>query len=156
MLLPRRTFLRYSMVFGASAVLFSKNARLGLARTIGAADGQLSDELLNDPLYRFTRETFEPYVGGYFEAAVAGDRTVALKLLKVDSYTPKSDTKLSSGSAVKTDSFSLLFNAEGALPSFKSTYQIKHGALGEFKLFLSGQKSANGEIFYEAVFNRLS
>jgi len=156
MLLPRRTFLRYSLVFGATAALFSENARLGLARTIGVDGGQPSDELSNDPLYRFTRETFEPYVGGYFEAAVAGDRTVALKLLKVDSYTPKSDTKLSSGTAVKTDSFSLLFSAEGALPSYKSTYLIKHGALGDFKLFLSGQKSEKGELFYEAVFNHLS
>ena len=156
MLLPRRTFLRYSLVFGATAALFSENARLGLARTIGIDGVQLSDELSNDSLYRFTRETFEPYVGGYFEAAVAGDRTVALKLLQVSSYTPKSDTKLSTGTPLKTDSFSLLFAAEGSLPSYKSTYLIKHGALGEFKLFLSGQKGANGEMLYEAVFNHLS
>ena len=155
MLLPRRTFLRHSLVFGAAAVLFSENARLGLARTLGVGDDRLSDVVLRDPIYSFTRETFEPYVGGYFEAPGTRGQMVALKLLKVDSYAPDPDTKISTRSAVETKSFSLLFNAEEALPRVKGTHHIKHGALGEFDLFLTRRDSPNGEIFYEAVFNHV-
>ena len=155
MLLPRRTFLRHSLVFGAAAVLFSENTRLGLARTLGVDGDRLPDEVLSDPLYRFSRETFEPYVGGYFEAAGTRGQMVAMKLLKVDSYTPDPDTKICTRSAVETKSFSLLFNAEQALPRLKGTYHIKHGALGEFDLFMTRRDGPNGEIYYEAVFNHL-
>ena len=154
MLIARRRFLRSSLLFGASAVLFSQNARSGFARSL-VVDGPLSNEVLSDPLYSFTRETFEPYVGGYFEAAGARGRMVALKLLKVDSYEPKSETRISTRPAAETESFSLLFNAERALSPSTSIYRIKHGALGDFSLFLTRRNGSSGEIFYEAVFNRL-
>ena len=152
MLIARRNFLRAGLLFGASAVLLNGNARSGFAGTLSDG-GQLSDVVMDDPMYRFSRETFEPYVGGYFEAVDARGKTIALKLLSVDSYTPQPDTKISTGSAIKTDSFSLLFSAERVLPPFTSTYQIKHGALGDFKLFLTRQGSKSGEILYETVFN---
>ena len=153
MLIARRKFLRAGLVFGASAALLNGNARLGFARTF-IDDGQLSDVVLDDPIYRFSRETFEPYVGGYFEAAGTRGEMIALKLLSVDPYTP-SETKISTGRAVATDSFSLLFRAEAALPRFPTIYQIKHGALGDFKLFLTRRDAKTGEIFYEAVFNHM-
>ena len=154
MILARRQFLRTSLLFGASAVLLCGNTRLGFARNI--VDGrELPDDVFGDPLYRFSRETFEPYVGGYFEAAGARDAMVALKLLKVDSYEPQSTTKISTSAGADTDSFSLLFKADGALPKFPTTYQIKHGALGDFSLFLTRRDGPSGEIFYEAVFNRV-
>jgi hypothetical protein len=152
MLIARRKFLRAGLVFGASAVLLKGNVRLGFARSL-SDDGPLSIEVLNDPIYRFTRETFEPYVGGYFEVLGARGEMVALKLLKVDSYSPDPNTKITTRSAAETDSFSLLFGAEGALPRFPSIYEIKHGALGDFSLFLTRRDNAAGEIFYEAVFN---
>ena len=150
MALARRKFLKSSLVFGASALLVWGNASSAFARTL-LDDGKLPDEVLNDPLYRFTRETFEPYVGGYFQAPNDRDELVALKLIKVESYAPKSETR----TAVATDSFSLLFGAERALPRYKSIHPIKHGALGDFNLFLTRQDGPRGEISYEAVFNRL-
>ena len=153
MLLARRKFIQSSLIFSATAVLFSGNTSLGFARTL-IDDGQLPDEVLRDPLYSFTRETFEPYVGGYFQAPDARGRMVALKLVKVDAYSPKSETKISNR-ALETESFSLLFKAEGALPHLKSIHPITHGALGDFSLFLSRHDGPNREICYEAVFNRL-
>lgn len=147
MLLARRKFIR---IFSASAVLFCANAQLGLARTL-LDDSRLSDEVLRDPVYSFTRETFKPYIGGYFEAHGARGEMVPLKLVSVDSYKPSSRTKLSART-LETESFSLQFEAEGTLPSSTDIHQIKHGALGEFKLFLSRLKGPNS---YEAVFNRL-
>lgn len=151
MLLARRKFVQSSLLFAATAFLFSENTRSILGQTLATDDGQLSDQVLRDPVLRFTRETFEPYVGDYFEAPGARGKTVGLKLIKVDSYEPKTTTR----AAVATDSFLLLFSADGELPIFSSIHPIKHGALGEFSLFLTRRDGPNGEIYYEAVFNHL-
>ena len=83
MLLPRRKFLESSLLFGASAALVFGSARFGFAQNL-FGNSQLPAEVLRDPMYRFSRETFEPYVGGYFEAPDARGKMVAMKLLKVD------------------------------------------------------------------------
>ena len=151
--LARRKFIKSSLIFSAMAVLFSENTPLAFGRKL-IDDGQLSDEVLRDPLYSFTRETFEPYVGGYFEAVGARGEMVPLKLVKVDSYVPNSETKICKR-VHETESFSLQFEAEGSLPPFTSIHQIKHGALGDFSLFLTRHDGPNRQIVYEAVFNRL-
>lgn len=153
MLIARRKFVQSSLLFGA-AMLFLGNARSGFASTL-ADDGQLSDNVLRDPVYRFTRETFEPYVGGYFEAPNARGEMVALKLLKVDSYTPNANTKITAGRPAATETFSLLFSAEAPLSHLTNIHSIKHGALGEFKLGLIPCDGPSREIYYEAVFNHL-
>ena len=153
MLLARRKFIESGLLFSASAFLVWGNTTSVFARTF-VDDRQLSDDVLNNSLYRFTRETFEPYVGGYFEAPGARGEMVPLKLIKVDSYTPNPQTKLSPRSAAATESFTLLFSAEAPLPQSQSIHPIKHGALGEVSLFLT-RRDGPSEIFYEAVFNHL-
>ena len=153
MLLARRKFIKSSLIFTATAVLFSENTRFAFARTL-LEDKELPDGVLRDPIYSFTKETFEPYVGGYFEAVGPRGEMVPLKLVKVDSYVPQSDTKLCNR-VHATDSFSLQFEAEGSLPPSPSIYQIKHGALGEFRLFLTRHDGPGRQVSYEAVFNRL-
>ena len=151
MLLARRKFVQSSLLFAATAFLFSENTRSVLGQTLAPKD-DLSDQVLRDPVLRFTRETFEPYVGGYFEAPGARGKTVTLKLLKVDKYEPpKSATR----TAIATDAFLLLFSADGELPIFSSIHPIKHAALGEFSLFLTRRDGLNGDIYYEAVINHL-
>ena len=152
MALARRKFLKSSLVFGASALLVWGNTSSAFSRTF-LDDGKLPDEVLNDPLYRFTRETFEPYVGGYFQAPNDRGEMVALKLIKVEAYAPKAETEITRTPA-NTESFSLQFTAEAALPRVKSIHQIKHGALGDFSLFLT-RRDVNDQISYEAVFNHL-
>lgn len=56
---------------------------------------------------------------------------------------------------VETSSFALIFKAEAELPTFTSIHPIKHGAHGEFNLFLTRRDGDDGEIYYEAVFNHL-
>jgi uncharacterized protein DUF6916 len=153
MAIARRRFLKSGLLFGASAFLFSQSARPGFARTL-SEDGPLSDGVLKDPVYSFTRETFEPYIGGYFESAGARGRMVGLKLLQIDSFAAKAEVMTTTRSASRTDAFALLFRADAAL-SLTSIHQIQHGALGEFSLFLTRRDSQSGEIFYEAVFNHL-
>jgi len=151
MLLARRKFVQSSLLFTATTLLFWDNTRSVLAQTLRGDDGQLSDQVLRDPVMRFTRETFEPYVGGYFEAPGARGKTVTLKLLKVEAFQPKSSTR----TAIPTKAFLLLFEADGELPIFTSIHPLKHPALGEFSLFLVRRDGPNGEIYYEAVINHL-
>ena len=153
MLLARRQFVVSGLLLTASTFLFPGNVRSGLAQTL--SDGRLSTDVVDDPLFRFTRETFEPYVGGYFEAPGARGKTVALKLVKIESFEPEEKRVSLTRSAVATDSFTLLFSADGELPRFSSIHPIKHGALGEFNLFLTRRDGLDGEIRYEAVINHL-
>jgi len=149
MLLARRKFVQSSLLFTASTVLFWDSARSVLAQTLRTSD--LPAEVLRDPIFRFTRETFEPYVGGYFEAPGPRGKLIALKLIKVEVYEPK--TRIAG--SVPTDAFRLVFSAEAELPIFTSIHPIKHGALGDFNLFLTRRDGKEGEIYYEAVFNHL-
>ena len=147
MLLARRKFVKSGLLFTATTALFWGSAKAALAQTLKLGD-QLPAEVLRDPVLSFRKETFEPYVGGYFEVPGARGKMLAMKLLKVEAYEPKTRT-------VVTDSFRLLFSADGELPIFSSIHPVKHGALGEFNLFLSRLGSADGEILYEAVFNHM-
>jgi hypothetical protein len=146
MLLARRKFVQSSLLFSATTFLFWENAKSGFAQSL-LRDDKLSDAVLRDPIFRFTRETFEPYVGGYFESPGARGKMVTLKLVSID--TNKTKTGLA------TDSFTLHFDADGELPLFISIYPIKHAALGSFDLFLTRRDGPNGDISYEAVFNHL-
>ena len=152
MLLARRKFVQSSLLFAATAFLFSENTRSVLGQALAVDDGPLSEQVLRDPVMRFTCETLEPYVGGYFEVPGARGKTVTLKLLKVEAFKPKSWTR----TAVATNAFLLLFSADGELPIFTSIHPLKHPALGEFSLFLTRRDGPNGEIYYEAVINHLN
>lgn len=146
MVLARRKFVQSGLLFTASTALFW-NARSVLAQTLKLGD-QLPAEVLRDPVFTFRKETFEPYVGGYFEVPGARGTMIALKLVKVESYTPRPRT-------IPTDAFRLVFSAEEELPIFSSIHPVTHGALGTFNLFLTMRNSTRGEIYYEAVFNHL-
>jgi len=161
MTLPRRSFLKTSIQLAGCAALALGTARLGLGQKgrgrveiISRPSTEIPTEAQRDPVFMFTRATFDPYVGGYFQAPNARGEMVSLKLLKAESYSPKRDTRLSTGRTIATDSFSLLFSASEALPLFSSMHTISHGALGEFTLFLTRSDGPNGEIYYQAVFNR--
>jgi len=161
MTLARRNFLKTSIQLAGSAALAVGAAHLGFAQkgrgrveVISRPTSEIPTEAQRDPVFMFTRATFDPYVGGYFQAPNARGEMVSLKLLKAESYSPKQNTKLSTGRTIATDSFSLLFSASEALPLFSSMHTITHGALGEFTLFLTRSDGPNGEIYYQAVFNR--
>ena len=148
MLLARRKFVKSGLFFAATTALFWDSARSVLAQTLKVGD-QLPAEVLRDPVLSFTKETFEPYVGGYFEVPGARGKMLAMKLVKVEAFVPRPRT-------IVTDAFRLLFSADGELPIFSSIHPVKHGALGEFNLFLTRLGNGDREIYYEAVINHLS
>lgn len=113
-------------------------------------------QVTTEPLFYFTRETFEPYVGGIFTARGSDGRKVLLTLVSVSVYTPASYTRLTSRPPYQqTDSFSLHFRAERALSQLAATHTLTHGALGEFDLFMT-ETRVRDTWNYEAVINHVN
>ncbi|HEX7295080.1 MAG TPA: hypothetical protein VF251_04950 [Pyrinomonadaceae bacterium] len=157
MRLPRRKFLKTGMLSAISA---------GLALSAGRVVAQKQrtpivtslDPLLDlpvdvqiDPVASFKPETFKPYIGGVFTAPNARGEKIELKLLSVANFKHTKSTK----GGVKTESFSLTFQADAELSPFTSIYKINHPSLGDFQLFLTNHTNESGELLYHAVINHL-
>ncbi|HSS22804.1 MAG TPA: hypothetical protein VLL54_22210 [Pyrinomonadaceae bacterium] len=156
MAISRRFFIKSGTLTAVAASVFLKPQILALAQTAGNSLGfQIPLSAQRDPTYMFTSGTFEPYIGSFFQAPNARGEKVSLKLVSVNSYKPARATKISIAPSAETDTFSLMFNASGALPKFTSIHQVSHPALGTFDLFLSPHSLPGKERMYEAVFNHI-
>ncbi len=155
MAISRRFFLKSgSLTAIAASVAFGSNGlALGQKRTLQTILGnQTPMKAQREPTFMFTRATFEPYVGGIFQAANARGRMVSLTLLSVTAN--KSAAKISTAVGRQTDSFSLMFKARSALSNLKSIHNVSHPSLGKFDLFLTPREK-DGAFYYEAVFNHI-
>jgi hypothetical protein len=138
----------------AAAGLISQSARFAFGQKDRLKDAhgnyQIPAQALGDPLFHFTRTTFEPYLGSEFKVTVGPYKTVTLTLDKVE------DSRLPSGRGrprVEGECFVLLFRASGELSELQQTYVVQHEALGKFSLFLveAGEKGKGAS--YTAVIN---
>ena len=155
MAISRRFFLKSGTLTAIVAgVAFNPNSLVfGQRRTQSINLGyQIPVTAQQEPAYMFTRATFDPYVGGIFQAPDARGRMVSLTLLSAT--TNKSSARISTAKAMETDSFSLMFKAERVLPPFTSIHSISHPSLGKFDLFLTPREK-DGTYYYEAVFNHI-
>jgi hypothetical protein len=118
----------------------------------GTPGSQIPVTAQAEATFMFTRATFEPYVGGIFQAPDSLGRLVSLTLLRATTNTPSA--RISTGRPVVTDSFSLMFRAERSLPPFTSIHHVSHPALGQFDLFMT-PRQRDGVFYYEAVFNHI-
>ena len=150
----RRAFLRDGLRSALSVGLVLAAARVGFGQDpkTPTTAAEMPIEAQKDPVFRFSEETFKPYVNGIFTAPNARGEKIELRLTELIPY--KSSAKVTSHSA-PTKSFTLVFAATGELPPFTSIHTISHPALGHFDLFLSKRKNDDGDIFYEAVINHV-
>ena len=154
MFISRRFFLKSTTLAAVAASVAFKPQSFALAQTRTNYGYQIPLSAQQQPTYMFTKATFDPYVGGVFQTPDARGRMISLTLLSAT--TVKSTAKISTGTAPDTDSFSLMFKADRALPPFTSIYKISHPALGDFDLFLTLHSDATAKSpIYEAVFNHL-
>ncbi len=158
MTVTRRTFLRS----GAMTVLLTG---LALDSLPGASAQQLQRrdpsqdfhvpfEAGRESVFSYKRETFEPYVKGVFTLS-AGAHSVEATLVAVEDCSPteKKSKKITKKWRLSTG-FVLVFQSDARLTDLTSVYDVEHGALGKFQLFLTHRDGPNGKHFYEAVFNR--
>ena len=160
----RRSFLKS----GASSALAAAFGLIYAAPTRGLGKPKAKDAprstldvrvpfgARQSPLFYFTRGTFQPYVGGVFVAS-AGGKSITMTLVEVRGFTPKAWGKFSPGRVQPTDSFALQFSSTDGdeLTDLTSVYNIRHGALGEFPLFMTRRDGPAGTSLYEAVLNHL-
>lgn len=155
MTVTRRSFLRS----GAMSVLLTGLAldtiplafAQNLRKSDPSQDFQVAIEAKREPTFYFKNETFKPYVGGVFTLR-AGANSVEATLVSVRDCKPNPKSQLTKKSR-PTDCFALVFRAEGKLTDLTSIYDVEHGALGKFALFLTRRDDPSGTFFYEAVFN---
>lgn len=156
MTLSRRTFLRS----GTTAVLVTGLALDALPRAFAQQahkhdpkqDFQVSFEAKQEPAFSFKRETFQPYLNGVFKLS-AGANSVEATLVSVRDCAPDPKVSKVTQKWRQSDSFALVFRAEGKLTDLTSIYDVEHAALGKFPLFLTRRDGPQGKHFYEAVFN---
>lgn len=154
--ISRRRFIKSGSIAALAIAVSSQNTTFAQRRFAGVSQGYaIPLEAQKDPTYMFTSGTFQPYVGGIFQAPNARGQMIKLKLTSVTPYKPARNTKISTAKAIETDTFSLTFIAASALPEFTSIHKVSHPALGEFDLFLSPHSLPGAERVYEAVFNHI-
>ena len=157
MTVTRRSFLRSGAVTVLLTGLALDSVPLAFAQSLRRFDPSQdflpSSEAQREPTYNFRRETFEPYVNGVFTLH-AGDKSVEATLVSIKDCSP---TSTKSSKVTKkwraSDGFVLVFQAKEKLTDLTSIYDVEHGALGKFSVFLTYREGQNGEHFYEAVFN---
>ena len=161
MTLPRRRFLKAVVVSTVSAgfaantvqMVFGQKSTRGRVNVITESDLQLPAEAQRDAILLFTRVTFDPYLGGIFQAPNARGEMVELKLVSIRTFKPTQAVAMLKTKARNSDSFTLTFSATEPLPEFTSIHNVSHPALGNFSLFLTPRTDSDGQLFYEAVFN---
>ena len=155
MTVTRRSFLRSaattviltSIALDSIPLSFAQDAR----KPDPSQDFAVPFEAKQAQIFYFKRETFEPYLNGQFTLR-AGANTVDATLVSVRDCTPSAN-KLTR-KARQSTSFALIFSAEGKLTDLTTIYDVEHGALGKFALFLTRRDGPHGTYFYEAVFNQ--
>ena len=157
MTVTRRTFIRSGAMSVLAASIALDSVPRAFAQQLRKADPTkdflVSSEAQREVTYRFTRDTFQPYIGGVFKLS-AGASSVEATLVSVRDCTPNPDPKKKiTHKSRSSDSFALVFRAEGKLTDLTTIYDVEHGALGKFPLFLTRREDAEGTSFYEAVFN---
>ena len=156
MTVTRRRFLRSGAMTVLLTGLALDSVPLAFAQQLRKSDPSqdfpVSFEAKQEPTFYFKRETFEPYVNGVFTLG-AGAKTVEATLISVRDYKPTTKGKVTLKSR-PTQSFVIVFRADEKLTDLTTIYDVEHGALGKFALFLTRRDGPSGTYFYEAVFNR--
>lgn len=76
-----------------------------------------------------------------------------MTLVEVSDCNQKGATKSAPGGVRPTNCFILKFTSAVGLTDLTTIYDVRHGGLGEFPLFLTRRDGPGGTYSYEAVFN---
>jgi len=166
MSVTRRKFLRSGAITVLSAGLVFRPGTIALGQDVKRPDAArglhpIPQQAQHDPVFVYTRATFEPYVGGVFSTRGVGGGTVELTLVAVRDRNPKTATTKTKRGVVasesrNTDCFSLLFRSPARLSDLTTIYRLEHAALGTFDLFMTASEDEHGQVFYEAIINHVS
>jgi len=102
-----------------------------------------------DPLIYYNRATFAAYANTDFVIYAGAAGPVFMRLTEVQDLNPES-------LQARDECFGLLFTAPVGTAIPQKTYEVEHGALGKFSMFLVpiNRPTLDGPAYYQAVFNR--
>lgn len=155
MTVTRRSFLRSGAMTVFLTTVALDSIPLSFAqsqRPDPSQDFPVAFEAKQQQTFYFKRETFEPYLHGAFKLR-AGANSVDATLVSVRDCTPDPKAAKLTKRSRPSDCFALVFRAEGKLTDLTTIYDVEHGALGKFALFLTRRDGPGRTHFYEAVFN---
>jgi hypothetical protein len=155
MSVSRRRFLKTGALTAVAVGCAPGLRAFGQKSRRPALDFEIPFEARRDAVFYYTRETFEPYVGGIFRGLRRG-RPVELKLLSVTSYTPSVKTRIATKPSPPTSTFTLTFESDRPLSTLAHVYNLQHAGLGKFSLLMTEAVNPDGQVLYEAVFNHLA
>ena len=95
------------------------------------------------------RSLLSQYLGQTFHVQLDSSDAVAMQLAQVRDLGVSQDTNLDT-----EHSFSVLFRGSGRQPLGQGTYKFSHNRVGSFPLFIVPMAPADGDRYYEAIFNR--
>jgi hypothetical protein len=151
---PRRVFLKSAFMSVAAAGLLSQSARFAFGQKSRLKNSQgyfqIPEQAPGDPLFHFTRATFEPYLQSEFRVTVGPYKTVYLTLVKVEDQRVR---PLKGEPRTEGECFHLLFQSSGELSALQQTYVLEHPALGRFSLFLVDADEKRKGAYYSAIIN---
>lgn len=148
MSISRRKFVKSSFVIGALA-----SSPLALiTNTFGQKRQERARPERPNPSLYFNKATFAAYADTDFLVRAGSAGLVFMRLSRVE------DLAGSESLRSPDECFGLMFTAPPGTSIPQDTYQVEHGALGKFPLFLVpvGQRTVDGPAYFQAVFNRRS
>jgi hypothetical protein len=141
MLISRRNFFRISVLPAIAAVAPSVS--------LFGQTGEITD----DRLMTLRSEDFRRQIGSKFKLAVGGvSRQAVLAEVKKIEATGENQSVNADPSDLKC--FSLTFRMVGTNPVKQATYDVRHGILGNFYLFLVPGVLSPSQLLLIAVINR--
>ncbi len=162
MAISRREFIRTSSMLAISASLSLGITNFAMAQKRGATPAQTNSgfavpyKAQLDPLFQMTRVTFSQYLSTKFTIDPGYISPVETTLIEVKDLRSAADIKKN---LPGKDCFRLTFKASGTVSHRgmlkQGTFQVKHGALGDFELFVVPSSDKSGDVFFEAIINRL-
>lgn len=162
MAISRREFIRTSSVFAISAGLSLGITNFAMAQKRGATPPQTNSgfavpyKAQLDPLFQMTRVTFSQYLSTKFTIDPGYISPIETTLIEVKDLRPAADVKKN---LPGKECFRLTFKASGTVPHTamlkQGTFVVKHDALGNFELFVVPSVDKAGDVFFEAIINRL-
>jgi hypothetical protein len=155
--LPRRNFLRAGTVSALLAGLSLSPARRVFGQTMARDAGGFAvpHEAKTDPMFYFTRESFEPYMNSTFRITSRAKTTFEATLVGVFDYQAQALARKTK--THKGECFALTFRAGERDTVSQGTHKFSHGALGRFSLFIvPGRVDKEGRTIYEAVINHFA
>jgi hypothetical protein len=157
----RRQFLKSATIVAVAAAIPQTLEKVVGAQPITSTNSDLFPvpiEAETDPLYNYRRSSFQPYVNSIFEVSNGG-AWVPLTLSTVaDTGIPESGKKKRQVTTDVTQEhrFSLLFLGSMDTPLRQDTYNIRHAALGSFRMLLVPVLTRVRDGYsYEAIINRV-